>query len=444
MRASNWKRKFVSLFCLLFLPVTAEAVIRPDFTPANLFEKSTAVAEIKISADGKSELKPPIHCEVIGFVKGKFADAKLFVDANDIELAAVCAAMLTDEPTPAILFVGSEKNAALHWGGRWFPLEASTENRWRILSEDRNLTGIWNGNTARLLRAVRQVASDPRTTFPVRSMCRWKEAGKIGETKAAVTDTRILHSFVDDVVCLRLETADGVRALRLDERKLVPLSEKAVKEVSAQTDSEASFDFDGDKKPDDLKLVDGKFTLQGWGDLSTDKSDGTSSSLALGDFNQDGLPDIVVVEPKTSPRFYFNRGFGSFVRAYDLSRLNDEPLSPKGTQSIAIGDLNSNGLTDVVVIDGNGEIWLFEIEPEAGSSLGLHVVLGETFKNKTAVAAFEGERFLGQQWGRAGSILFFAKPNRGPLTLRYIGTDGEEKSQQTLVIKRGARITLAN
>ena len=95
--------------------------------------------------------------------------------------------------------------------------------------------------------------------------------------------------------------------------------------------------------------VPGSMRLQAESQLSYRQatfSTGASPSAAkIGDLDNDGLNDIVVVNLQGSLQLFFNNGAGSFERA----TLNGLWPSSSKTLDVDIGDLNGDGRTDIAV-----------------------------------------------------------------------------------------------
>ena len=69
-----------------------------------------------------------------------------------------------------------------------------------------------------------------------------------------------------------------------------------------------------------------------------------SMQVIFHDFNEDGFPDLFVANDTDANGFYLNRGDGSFKQFSGPSGLG----TTDGSMGIAIGDINLDGLTDII------------------------------------------------------------------------------------------------
>ncbi|MCG3195596.1 MAG: hypothetical protein GHCLOJNM_00062 [bacterium] len=124
------------------------------------------------------------------------------------------------------------------------------------------------------------------------------------------------------------------------------------------TISLASGDVDGDGTTDfvagNIEDPDGVYLNNGTGDAFTRTDIGSSpttensSSVGLGDFNNDGFLDLLDANVDTPTRVYFNNQTDSPFEGVAGTDLTDSPLT---TRSVAIGDLDGDG--DLDVVEGN-------------------------------------------------------------------------------------------
>ena len=116
-------------------------------------------------------------------------------------------------------------------------------------------------------------------------------------------------------------------------------------------------DFNGDGIPDLAIANFRSYTitiLLGSGDGSftaTASSLGTGeypSYVAIGDFNGDGIPDLAVANSgDSSVKIFLGKGDGTFKSISPVSKTGADPVS------IGVGDFNGDGVLDLAVLSGN-------------------------------------------------------------------------------------------
>jgi hypothetical protein len=123
-------------------------------------------------------------------------------------------------------------------------------------------------------------------------------------------------------------------------------------------------DFNGDGIPDLLiGTEDGTvmlFLVDGTGHFAQGRKIAhleSVTSIAVADFNKDGIADIAVSDWRASTvAVYFGSGNGSFDRAWSF------PLRMRGTApQIATADFNDDGIPDLVVIYGDDDDPAFDV-----------------------------------------------------------------------------------
>ena len=77
-----------------------------------------------------------------------------------------------------------------------------------------------------------------------------------------------------------------------------------------------------------------------------------SMQVIFHDFNEDGFPDLFVANDTDANGFYLNRGDGSFKQFSGPSGLG----TTDGSMGIAIGDINLDGLTDIIYTNYASEV----------------------------------------------------------------------------------------
>src|SRR6516225_5812892 len=155
------------------------------------------------------------------------------------------------------------------------------------------------------------------------------------------------------VVCSLPVGAARAQAVSFEEGQTFQIPDHAPESV-------ATGDFDGDGLPD-LVTADGSFSVSvllgdGHGGFGSPQTFSVSPlvgtySVAAADFNGDGLHDFVVTYSGFTPQFngglvvFLSNGFGSFRRAGTYQT---------GTRALFVttGDFNGDGVPDLAVIHG--------------------------------------------------------------------------------------------
>ncbi|HUB82796.1 MAG TPA: FG-GAP-like repeat-containing protein [Bryobacteraceae bacterium] len=119
-------------------------------------------------------------------------------------------------------------------------------------------------------------------------------------------------------------------------------------------------DFNGDGKPDLvlgqsggaavlLGNGDGTFKLPGAGQLLTSP---TARSLVVADFNQDGNADIAAItgnsSPQTTVTVWYGNGDGTFQQPVNYTSAS------ANAKALVVADVNSLGFPDIVIANGSG------------------------------------------------------------------------------------------
>jgi len=119
--------------------------------------------------------------------------------------------------------------------------------------------------------------------------------------------------------------------------------------------------------------------------------------VAVGDFNQDGIPDLVTANASGTVSILLGNGDGTF-------RPSREYSAGDGTDSVAVGDFNGDGKPDLVVANnggfgvllGNGD-GTFQpvVEYDTGEPLGFVAVADFNGDGKLDLVVANGPFFLG-------------------------------------------------
>lgn len=119
---------------------------------------------------------------------------------------------------------------------------------------------------------------------------------------------------------------------------------------------------------DTLRLTasDGSFSSDGSG-LNFDVPSTTTTCPALGDINGDGKLDLLVLLDDGTVSLFLNQGSWPPFSGTGSANILGTP-APDG-RSIAVGDINQDGLPDVLLADVDGRIWEFLNNGSGGFSL---------------------------------------------------------------------------
>jgi hypothetical protein len=121
-------------------------------------------------------------------------------------------------------------------------------------------------------------------------------------------------------------------------------------------------------------------------DYGTPLNVSTSFSIAMGDFNGDNAPDLAIVGPTTTT-IQLNNGDGTFRQTVAYPTGDPNELGDSATElSVAVADFNGDGKTDLAILDyqavlvllGNGDGTFFQpFAPFFGVYLGTTLTTGD-------------------------------------------------------------------
>ncbi|MGO9086014.1 MAG: FG-GAP-like repeat-containing protein [Terriglobales bacterium] len=85
----------------------------------------------------------------------------------------------------------------------------------------------------------------------------------------------------------------------------------------------------------------------------------TADSIASGDVNNDGLPDVLITGPgDENSQVFLNAGDGTFTPGTIVVENSQIPGVPPLVLAGVLGDVNGDGCLDAAVADGYGYVWL--------------------------------------------------------------------------------------
>ena len=219
-------------------------------------------------------------------------------------------------------------------------------------------------------------------------------------------------------------------------------------------------DFDADGLPDVMVVAEdrnrlwhnlggGKFVnmLVGSGEIFYHPKAG-GVAVDTGDFNNDTRTDVLIVYGiEQKPHMFFNRGFRSFGHAYmvDLDELNKLDQAREGQQAGCLADFTGDGALDLLLVLKNGEVWLFprKVDNPPAKAVIVALSLGGATAGPVNVYASKDGRPFGVQVVRAGEPgALLGMPEIGPVALTWKTPDGKQHEQMAIVEKGLLRVTL--
>ncbi len=216
-------------------------------------------------------------------------------------------------------------------------------------------------------------------------------------------------------------------------------------------------DFDADGLPD-IVVATGEEKCRLWQNLGEGKfidmlslageiyyiakEDGTD--VLVGDFNNDGRQDILISYLNISNQLFFNRGFRSFGHGREMDPSIIFPPCADGQQKICALDANGDGALDAVAALKNGELWLFTRKVE---NKGLSVTAGLSpagdITGPLTITMWRDKRCFGAWTVKAGDAgAFVGLPDAGPVTVKWFGRDGKPQEKEVIVKDGPVRVII--
>jgi hypothetical protein len=187
----------------------------------------------------------------------------------------------------------------------------------------------------------------------------------------------------------------------------------------------------------------GEFTerFNAVGEMMTHDQAATGSDCMATDINNDGRPDILVAYGNAAPVTYFARGFLSFGHSHkiDISEnklLPDANHAKDGQQAACYADLDGDGAQDLTLALKNGEVWTFFQNREARMAVA---TLSTAAQGPVTVTGWIGKRCLGAWNVAPGQVGLFGCQDAGAMTLKWRLPGGKEQTQEVVLENAGTR-----
>lgn len=184
----------------------------------------------------------------------------------------------------------------------------------------------------------------------------------------------------------------------------------------------------------------GKFefvpTMRFTGELSYNGTDAIGGMTC--DVNNDGRQDLIFFYRESAPMLFFNRGFRSFGVAKHLAfSQGNLPEANNGIQACCWGDVDGDGIQELVIIPKNGEVAMLSLESGEGHGRCLRADLSGKglFQGPLTVTGYSKDRCFGAWNVIAGtSEAFLGIPEAGQLTLKW-KLPGGTPQEKTFIIE---------
>ncbi|MGD0900604.1 MAG: VCBS repeat-containing protein, partial [Thermoguttaceae bacterium] len=157
------------------------------------------------------------------------------------------------------------------------------------------------------------------------------------------------------------------------------------------------------------------------------------------DINRDGRQGVALLyRTGFAPKIFFNRGFGCFGygRTLDLGSL-DEPAAKamgQGVQAGTVVDLNEDGAPDLFVADTEGGVQVLYGKTEDRRPV-VQLALPDTEQSPLTVRVIAGKRLLGMHVVQPGFPAITGLESKGPILLEWTDRSGAKQSKKEVILK---------
>ncbi len=275
------------LLALLLPAAPAAALINVNYTPVDLVYQSDYIARVQV---GPVPERGPMPLKVLEVLQGEVPEGLTLVpDRQDERAIRDIAAAIGDRTVTGTLMggdfvdaemgasgdTGDRPTAVLHVGLTWFGLTpAGGETTLTVGLDQYQLSAVWAGGDAMLVRAIRYILADPRADVPVRVGASYARDIVVGTVEGPVHDLHAVDLAGDGTLALVALAASGDRLFVRDGDAWTDAT--AARGLATASRVAAWGDLDGA----------GRLDLASWGEkgllLATQAPDGTFTATPMG------------------------------------------------------------------------------------------------------------------------------------------------------------------
>jgi len=156
------------------------------------------------------------------------------------------------------------------------------------------------------------------------------------------------------------------------------------------------------------------------------------------DINRDGRQGVALLyRTSFGPKIFFNRGFGCFgySRTLDLGAI-EEPAAKaivQGVQAGTVVDLNEDGVPDLFAVDTEGGVQVLYGKAEDNRPV-VQLALPDTEQSPLTVRIIAGKRLLGIHVVQPGFPAISGIESKGPILLEWTDRSGAKQSKRDVVL----------
>jgi hypothetical protein len=170
------------------------------------------------------------------------------------------------------------------------------------------------------------------------------------------------------------------------------------------------------------------------------------------DINSDGRQGVALFGGGRKPLLFFNRGFACFGWARELDLVGDAAMPPAmgtaevkkpelksleslqfGQKAAAVGDLNADGVTDLLGVDLQSNVWALFGQSMAERPLIVTLAFAPRVQDPVCVTVSGQKYRAGMYVVRPGIPATVGRPAKGVMNLQWFGPDGQPVTSKTMV-----------